>query len=327
MKYWEPKIPEPEPADPQRIPPLSVVCLGLGPFGTAVSTDEAFILLDTFFDLGGTFVDTANVYAEWVTGGAGASEKTLGAWMRSRNVRSNMVIGTKGGHPRLDTMHLSRLTPADIAHDVDESRERLGVETIDLYWLHRDDPTIPIDEIMSAVYTHIDTGAIRALGASNWSVERIEEARIWSRKHNRAGFCASQIAWSLAHNNVPCDPHAGTRAMDPDTMAYHRTSGIPVIPYSAQASGLFARPYDESNRRYGTYHNAATAARYAAVQRLAAQHGVTPNAMALAYLLNHPCCAAAIAGSHTVDQIKDSCSAAEIVLADSDILALEAGMN
>lgn len=309
---------------PECMPPLSVVCLGLGPFGTSVSRDDAFILLDTFFGLGGSFVDTANVYAEWEPGGAGASERTLGAWMRSRGVRGDIVIGTKGGHPRLETMRLSRLSPADIAHDVDESRERLGTETIDLYWLHRDDPAIPIDEIMSAVYTHIDSGAVHMLGASNWSVERLEEARVWARMHDRAGFCASQIAWSLAHNNTAYDPDAGTRAMDRATMAYHRMSGMPVIPYSAQASGLFARPYDETNGRYGAYHNAITAARYAAAQRVAVERGVTPNAIALAYLLNHPCCAAAIAGAHTVEQIKDSCSAAGIILTDAEMRSLEA---
>ena len=118
----------------------SVLCLGTGGFGTRIPQDQAFQMLDRFAELGGNFLDTARVYAAWLPGGEGASERTIGAWLKSRDMAASCIVATKGAHPNLATMRISRLTPAEIAADVSASLEALGVEAIDLYWLHRDDP-------------------------------------------------------------------------------------------------------------------------------------------------------------------------------------------
>ena len=109
----------------------SVICLGTGSFGTRIPQDQAFAMLDLFAELGGNFLDTARVYAAWLPGGTGASERTIGAWLKRRGMAGRVIVATKGGHPDLATMHISRLSPQEIAADVAASLDALGVATID----------------------------------------------------------------------------------------------------------------------------------------------------------------------------------------------------
>lgn len=302
----------------------SVLCLGTGGMGSAQTTEESFALLDAFAERGGTFLDTAHVYADWVPGGSGASERTVGAWIRSRGVRDRFVVGTKGGHPRLETMPLSRLRPEDIARDLAESLDRLQTDSVDLYWLHRDDPAVPVAEILSALDDHLKAGTIRAIGASNWSTARLQAAADYAAAHGLTGFCASQIAWSLAQHNRPYNAEMRTYAMDDSALRWYCRSDLRVIPYTAQAGGFFAHPYDEAASRFSAYHNPLNARRWARVQEMATARGVSTNAVALAYLLNHPCGGTAIVGPHTLSQVADSCGAADVTLSEADLRFLEA---
>jgi aryl-alcohol dehydrogenase-like predicted oxidoreductase len=299
----------------------SRICLGGSELGSRFTEAESFATLDAFAERGGTFVDTAHVYADWVPGGSGASERTIGKWLRSRGMRDRFVIGTKGGHPRLESMQISRLRPEDIARDISESLERLQVEAIDLYYLHRDDLAIPVEEMLDALEEQRVHGRIRALGASNWKTDRLREADKYARSCGRTGFVASQIAWSLAAKNGATDAieTGETVAMDSVGLDYYRTSELSLIPYSSQAGGFFARPYDSRRARDSAYHSPLNERRHARVSALAAARGMTPNALALAYLLNHPAGGQAVAGAHTVEQIADTCSAAAIELLPSEL--------
>ncbi|MDQ2688080.1 MAG: aldo/keto reductase [Armatimonadota bacterium] len=302
---------------------LSVVCLGTGSFGSAYTQDESFALLDAFAERGGSFVDTAHVYADWAPGGAGASERTVGRWLHSRGMADRIAIGTKGGHPRLETMSRSRLRPEEIARDLSESLERLQLDAVDLYWLHRDDPAVAVGEILTALNNQLRAGRIRALGASNWSTGRLTEAADFAARHGLTGFCASQIAWSLAQDRTAFDTAQGTISMDAAVLGYYCASGVKVIPYSAQAGGFFARPYDALASRDARYHSPLNARRWDRVQTLAHARGCSANAMALAYLLNHPCGGVGIVGPHTLAQVADSCGASEIILTAEDLMFLE----
>ena len=146
---------------------VSPVCLGSGPFGTAVKPTDAFAMLDAFVERGGNFLDTARIYADWIPGGQNASEKTLGAWLQANGLRNRIVLATKGAHPDLKTMHISRLSPEDIAADVAASLHYLQTDRIDLYWLHRDDTALPVGEIVDALNQQAQAGRIRYYGCSN----------------------------------------------------------------------------------------------------------------------------------------------------------------
>src|SRR5579862_172666 len=148
---------------------VSSLCLGTGSYGTAISREDAFAMLDRFVELGGSFLDTANIYGNWVKDvERSISEKVIGAWMEERGCRSKVVVGTKGAHFDLATPAISRVSPAEIMKDLDESLASLRTDCIDLYWLHRDDPTRPVVEIIDVLDSAQSAGKIHWYGASNW---------------------------------------------------------------------------------------------------------------------------------------------------------------
>ncbi|MBR5007015.1 MAG: aldo/keto reductase, partial [Clostridia bacterium] len=120
--------------------PVSCITLGTDYYGKTVPKERAFELLDVYTGCGGKSIDTAHVYSDYLPGERHSSEKTIGEWLRSRRARQNVVLATKGGFPALDDYSVSRLTPAEIRSDLEESLSCLGVDYVDIYWLHRDDP-------------------------------------------------------------------------------------------------------------------------------------------------------------------------------------------
>ena len=305
--------------------PLSVLCLGTANYGSAYTRDESFALLDAFAEAGGNFLDTAHVYADWLPDGHGASERTGGEWLRTRGVRAGFAVATKGGHPRLETMERSRLRPEDLTCDLTESLERLGTDYIDLYWLHRDDPAVPVGEILGALNEHLTAGRIHALGASNWRPARLKAAAEYAQAHGLTGFAASQIGWSLAIPNQTQGQWYDSRHMDATALEYYRAVGLKVIPFSPQAGGFFAHPYDPADAKYALYHNAVNVGRWERVQKLAKERGVSANAVALAYILEHPCGGAAVIGPRTIEQLRDSVRAVGLGMSGVERRFLENG--
>ncbi len=305
--------------------PLSVLCLGTASYGSAYTRDQSFALLDAFAEAGGNFLDTAHVYADWLPNGQGASERTVGEWLRTRGVRDEFVVATKGGHPRLETMEKSRLRPEDLTRDLAESLERLGTDRIDLYWLHRDDPAVPVGEILEALNEHLVTGRVRALGASNWRPARLRAAAEHAETHGLTGFVASQVGWSLAVPNKTQEQWYDTLYMDADDLKYYCAVGPKVIPFSPQAGGFFAHPNGPADSKYALYHNEVNMGRWERVRQVAERRGVSANAGALAYLLNHPCGGAAVIGPRTVEQLRDSVGAVGLEVSEDERRFLENG--
>ena len=177
----------------------SCLCLGSNRFGTVIDHADAFALLDAFVAMGGNFIDTALIYADWIPGAPkSASEKTIGQWLKHSGNRDRVVLATKGGHPNLSTMHLHRLSKADITRDIDASLSNLQTDVIDLYWLHRDATSVPVTILIDTLNEQVQVGKIRYFGCSNWQVERIIAANDYANKNDLQGFVASQPWWSLA---------------------------------------------------------------------------------------------------------------------------------
>jgi aryl-alcohol dehydrogenase-like predicted oxidoreductase len=167
---------------------VSSLCLGTGEFGSKLDRAAAWQLLDAFVAAGGNFLDTANVYADWVPGTKSSSEKTIGAWLAQRGNRAQLIIATKGAHPLLASMNVPRCSPADILHDIEQSLGHLQTDVIDLYWLHRDDPARPAGEIIETLAAQVKAGKIRYFGCSNWRVERIAAANSYAATSSLAAF-------------------------------------------------------------------------------------------------------------------------------------------
>ena len=126
----------------------SILCLGTADFGSAVDDSRSRAILDRYIDQGGNVIDTAAAYAAWLPGGNHCSEKFLGSWLRERRRATQLIISTKGGHPRFESTHIPRMSRKEVEGDLDSSLRRLGVDSIDIYWLHRDDPHRPVEEFL-----------------------------------------------------------------------------------------------------------------------------------------------------------------------------------
>lgn len=239
---------------------VSRLCLGGNRLGGELDQEASFALLDAFVELGGNFIDSASVYADWLPDDErSCSEKTIGRWLKQRGGAATLVIATKGGHPRLDALGEGRLDPASLRHDVNASLANLGVPCLDLFYLHRDDPRLPVDAILETVEAMRTEGLIRHYGASNWSAARLDEALVTAEREGWQGFSADQVEWSLAARNA--NVGGSLVAMDAALLDLHRRTGLAAIPYSSQAKGYFdkviagtlddglARTYDSERNR------------------------------------------------------------------------------
>jgi aryl-alcohol dehydrogenase-like predicted oxidoreductase len=222
-------------------PEVSKVCLGTAGFGTAVPREEAFAQMDRFFGKGGTLVDSARVYAEWVPGGHGASEKTLGAWVKERKLRDKVIISTKGAHPDLKAMHIPRMSPEDMRSDLEASLEALGTGYIDLYFLHRDDVSRPVEEILDTLETFKKEGKILRYGCSNWTRARMEAAETIAVGRGIEGFICDQIRFSLGDITLGNVADKTLVAMDRDIYQWHGRTKKAVMAYTSSCNGWFSK--------------------------------------------------------------------------------------
>ena len=307
----------------------ATICMGGLPFITG-GPPNPFSLLDAYTELGGNFIDTANVYGKWLPDKINSSEFTIGRWMKERRNRSTTIIATKGGHPDLATMQISRLSRPEVAADLEESLKALQTDWIDLYWLHRDDETLPVAEILGYLNEFAAEGKIRYFGCSNWKPNRIREALNYAKSHQLKGFVGNQAMWSLASvsPNGLTDPTLVP--MDEITFHLHIETGLAAVPYSSQANGYFnklAAPgtvLNESLRR--TYDNPVNRGRLERIKALCGELSLSTTQIVLGYLLSQPFTTIPVVGCHTVEQLRDSMSAENVVFDESTMRYLRDGL-
>jgi aryl-alcohol dehydrogenase-like predicted oxidoreductase len=295
--------------------------MGTIPWGTTVRGNALERLYDSFREAGGNFFDSAHVYAFWQPDGLGASERALGDIVRRHGDRERVILATKGGHPHMKGGYDRPdryLAPDVIARDIDESLERLGVDSIDLYFLHRDDLRVPVGEIIDLLNEHVAAGRLRQLGASNWTTARIAAANDYAAARGRSGFVASQMRFSLAIANPSKDP--SVPLFGDNEIAWHASTKLPVVAYSATANGYFAT----NGEKGGGWKNERSAARLRKANRLAAELGATPNQVALAWLLHQPFPVVPLLGTTNLDHLRDALSARTLQLSVDQVRALSA---
>ena len=291
--------------------------------------EEGFQLLDSVFELGGTTFDTAHNYS------GGDSDRVLGLWMEARGNRDEVVIIGKGCHHNQDRR---RVTPYDLTSDLMDSLSRLRSESIDLYLLHRDDPSLPVDPIIDAFAHHHEAGHISAYGGSNWSVRRIQEANEYANSHDLPPMIASSPNFSLAvQSQEPwpdCISISHTNYTE-DRDWYHLNK-MPVLPWSSLAGGFFSGHIRRDNldhillnekdywlklsaETYGTEQNFQ---RYDAAQRIATEREITVPQVALAYIFNSGLNVFPIVGARFPDEFAENARAAELTLTEEEMTAL-----
>jgi aryl-alcohol dehydrogenase-like predicted oxidoreductase len=174
------------------------IVFGTSNLGLMQNYDVGIEQMDYFFSLGGRCFDTARVYSNIGPFKKRPSEEILGEWIEKRNNRRDVIISTKGGHPPFARTRNSRLNQKDLTKDITESLAALKADYIDIYWVHRDDPTMQVGEIIDILNGFIREGKVLTIGASNWSHDRIAEANEYANNRGLFPFSASQIQWSCA---------------------------------------------------------------------------------------------------------------------------------
>jgi len=304
---------------------VSPIVMGSTDAGTTIPEADTFALFDAYYEAGGRFLDTAHVYAVWRPNGAGASERTVGKWIKSRGVRDQITLATKGAHPFLDSMHVPRMSAAEIGSDLDESLTRLDVDVIDLYWLHRDALSVPVEDIVGIMDDFVRAGKIRYWGGSNWSPERMHAANLYARSYGLAGLSASQPLGSLAKPNMTDIPDQTLVSLDAAALDFHRETGLPVVPYTSQAKGYFTKRAENRLKPEDRlwFDNPTNERRFARAQELARRYDKSITVIALAYLTSQSFPCTPIIGPRNVQQLHESLSAADLVLTAEDITYLE----
>lgn len=309
---------------------VSQLILGSAQFGLKQTEADAHALLDQFVGLGGNMIDTARIYSDWVPGEVGRSERIIGDWLRSRRPAGKAVlIATKGAHYHFTDAARSRVTREATSADLDLSLQTLGVETIDLYWLHRDNPEVPVEEIVDFMHEFVAEGKIRCVGASNWTVERLTAANAYAASQGRPGFVASQVLYNLGSWHLRPLPDPTLVAMDRPTYAHHCQSGFPVFAYSSQATGFFSKVIERGaglEDLAEDFHATPANLRLApTVAKLAQEKQCSINAIVLAYLLHQPLSVFPVIGADRAEQLDDSMSALNVSLATAELQMLEDG--
>jgi 1-deoxyxylulose-5-phosphate synthase len=269
------------------------------------SYEKAAANMDAFLAIGGNSVDTAHIYC------GGQSEEVLGRYMEERRNRDEIVILTKGAHHD-QTGH--RVTKEAIDYDLTISLERLRTNYIDLYALHRDDPSMPVEKIVDALNEHIEAGSVKAIGVSNWTWQRIEEANRYASANGLTGFTFSSPNLSLAKPNEPF--WKGCVSADEETCSWHEKEQLPLLSWSSQARGFFTGRFTPEVRDNAdlvrVFYNEDNWERLARAKQLAEEKGVTAIQIALAYVLNQPFPTCALIGAQSAAELQ-SCDAGSLI--------------
>ncbi|GAA0910872.1 aldo/keto reductase [Virgisporangium ochraceum] len=302
---------------------VSTLCLGTMTFGNETDEKGAHAQLDRFVDVGGNFLDTADVYTR------GVSEEIVGAWLAQRNgIRDSVVIATKGRFPMGDGPNDAGLTRTHLSRALDASLRRLGTDHVDLYQAHAWDPLTPLEETLRFFDDAVRAGKIRYAGVSNFTGWQLQKAALLTSFHGLAPIVTLQPQYNLLARDIEFEilPVCGNE-------------GIGVLPWSPLAGGWLTGKYraDEAptgatrlgenpNRgveAYARRNNERTWQVVEAVREVASARGVSMAVVALAWLADRPSVTSVILGARTLEQLDDNLAAAGVHLSAEETARLD----
>lgn len=285
---------------------------------TNLTQEEQFAVVDELWDMGLHCFDCS----------AGYGEKSLGAYLKSRNRTNEAIILTKGCHPN---PYRKRVTSYDLLSDFHDSMAKLGREYIDIYMLHRDDPDVPVSEIIPTLDQLKREGKIGIYGASNWSIERIKEANAFAETHDMSPFAAVSPHYSLAHQIQ--DPWGGgisiTGPEHAEDRAWLVENQIPVFAYSSMScgfiSGMFKSSDKEGAKKFLTppgmkgYYADENFERLARAEQLAEKYDVTVAQISMAWLFNQDLQVIPLQGGENAEMYRQTLEASKIKLTAEEV--------
>jgi aryl-alcohol dehydrogenase-like predicted oxidoreductase len=297
---------------------LAVAPLALGGnvFGWTADEATSFRILDAFVDAGGNMIDTADVYSAWVPGHKGGeSETVVGQWLKQDpSKRDRIVIATKVGF-------MAGLAPETIGRSCEASLQRLGIEVIDLYYHHKDDPAVPLADSLGAMDALVKAGKVRAIGLSQYSSERLDEAMKTARGNGLVAPCALQT-W---YNMVEREKLEGS--LRDIALADH----LGIIPFFGLANGFLTGKYrskqdlSKSTRgdRVGEYLDGRGMGVLEALDEVRAETGAPLAAVALAWTNAQPGITATLASATSIEQLSELVQSMDLELSADQVRRLD----
>jgi len=294
--------------------PMSRLVMGVDNQATIA---HASVMFDDFMEQGGNVFDTGFIYM------GGNSEKLLGQWVRNRGVREEVVLLDKGAHtPFCDPVSLTKQFLTSI--------ERLGTDYVDIYMMHRDNPQVPVGEFIDAMNEHISAGRMRAIGGSNWSIERVEAANAYAKKNGKVGFSAISNNFSLARMVEP--PWAGCiAASTPEYKQWLTANNMAIMPWSSQARGFFlddtSPSFTADAERVRCWFSEDNFERLKRARELAKKYGVSAINIALAYVLCQPFPTFPLIGPRQLSETRTSLPGLSVELSADEVQWLDLAKN
>ena len=308
--------------------PISKIIMGSA-WMTLEDEKRGHAIFDAYFEAGGNVLDTGRFYGRG--SGIAKSENIVGNWLKSAGIpREDVHIIDKAGHPfitRDGVTHWerSRIWPETITDDLMYSLDNVGVDYFDIYELHRDNPKVPVSDLMDRLEYHCLMGQIKAYGVSNWRLDRLQEAIDYCNHMGYQGLSCNNPSYSLATVKVPRFP-GGVYADD----AYarkHKEWELPIISWGAQGAGFFAGIYDPSGAGVNggiiqAYFSEENFRKLDRCRELGAKKGVDSINLALAYILNRDFDVAAVIGPQSVEELRSSLVGGDLELTPAEVAYL-----
>jgi aryl-alcohol dehydrogenase-like predicted oxidoreductase len=291
------------------------LCLGSNIFGSNADEAQSHAVMDAYSSHAGNFIDTADMYNQWVEGHVGGeSESVIGSWMKKRNNRQSMVIATKVS--KMDTR--PGLSAKNIFAACEESLNRLQTDYIDLYYSHSDDETVSLEETLGAYAQLIAQGKVRYIAASNFTPARLRESIKFSEDNNIPAYVAVQDLYNLVDRKT----YEGEMSQAVADL------GISNIPFYGIARGFLTGKYrpgvtEVDSKRAAGAREYATDKNYAvltAMDEVAKNHNVSLSAVALAWLRAQPSVSVPIASARTVEQVEEIVQVVELSVGEVEKL-------
>lgn len=301
---------------------VSEICLGTMQFKWTTDEAASHAVLDAFWDAGGNFIDTADVYSRWAPGlKGGEAETVIGEWLKRKGNRPDVVLATKVRGRMWDGPNGEGLSRVHILRAVEDSLRRLQTDYIDLYQTHSPDLNTPIEETLRALDDLVRQGKVRYIGCSNYNGWQLMEAVLKARQAGLSEYISVQPHWSLVEREN----------FEKNVLPVVKKFGIGIIPYSPLGRGFLTGKYRRGqplpeSKRMGSVQALLTDKNFDLLDKLedlGRARNKTPGQMALGWMLTQDLVAAPIIGANTPEQLADSLGAVGLKLNADEMRALE----
>ncbi len=304
---------------------LSSIALGESRRGNPDREATAFQVMDRYIELGGTTFDSARAYDD------GGADRALGKWLKSRGLRDQVTVVTKGSLCHRENRFLSRLSPEEIECDLNESLAFMGIDCADLHLLHRDDVDIPVEKIVPVLSGLVKAGKARAVGVSNWTVGRIIQANEFALANGYEPLRCCQLLFTLAQTTAAMTGDITHVPMNEIELGWYKETQFPVMGFGAQARGWFAaraagqEPRESPRKYYDALPE--NHRRLIRVKKLSEKLGVPLSAVTCAYVRDRGANASVLCSFSSIAQLEEVFQAETIRLSVDQIKYLETGVG